>query len=124
MSIAKKKILIVEDDKNFLWILRQSFNEENFSVIYAMDGEAGLLLAQKESPDLIILDILLPKMDGITVAKSLKEKGVSSKIVFLTNLEDADHISSAIAAVGETEYIVKSDSGIDDIIARIKKKLE
>lgn len=120
---SSKKILIVEDNKDFLLILRQSLSAEDFSVIYALDGQEGLIKAEAEKPDLIILDILLPKIDGITVAKKLKEKGIESKIIFLTNLKDAEHISEAVATVGETEYIIKSDLHINDIVSRIKEKL-
>ncbi len=120
---TRKKILIVEDDKDFLLFLRQSLSGEDFSVVYAINGEEGLALAEKEKPDLIVLDILLPKMDGITVAKKIKEKGIESQIIFLTNLKDAEHISSAVDAIENTEYIIKSDFHINDIVARIKNKL-
>ncbi|MEK7659010.1 MAG: response regulator [Patescibacteria group bacterium] len=119
----RKKILIVEDNKDFLFILRQSLSMEDFSVVYALDGEEGLVMAETEKPDLIILDILLPKMDGITVAKKLKEKGANSQIIFLTDFKDAEHISNAVDAVKDTDYIVKSDLRIEDIVARIKNKL-
>lgn len=118
-----KKVLIVEDDKDFLWILRQSFSSQSFSVVYALDGEEGLATAVKERPDLIIMDIMLPKMDGITAAKKIKEQGVNSQIIFLTNFKDVDHINSVFEAVGETDYMVKSDIKIDAIIKRVKDKL-
>ena len=123
MDEINKKTLIVEDDKDFLWILRQSFDNKFFSVVYAMDGEEGLAMAEKEKPDLIIIDILLPKMDGIAMAKKIKEKGVKSQIIFLTNLKDPEHVSKALDAVGETDYIIKSDMHIDAIVDRVKDKL-
>lgn len=123
MANLDKKILIVEDDKNFLWLLRQGFIGENLSVVFALDGEDGLDMAVKEKPDLIIIDILLPKMDGITMAKKLKEKGVKSQIIFLTNLKDAEHISEAVEIVKETNYIIKSDLHIDQIVDRVKERL-
>lgn len=123
MENANKKILIVEDDKNFLWLLRQSFAGENLTVVFALDGEDGLGLAEKENPDLILIDILLPKMDGITMAKKLKEKGIKSKIIFLTNMKDPEHLSAAVEVVEETDYIVKSDLHMDQIVARVKEKL-
>lgn len=119
----QKKVLIVEDDKNFLWLLRQGFIGKNLSIIYALDGEDGLNMAEKEKPDLIVTDILLPKMDGITMAKNLKLKGVKSQIIFLTNMKDAEHISDAIEIVEETNYIVKSDMHIDQIVSIVKGKL-
>lgn len=120
---TKKKVLIVEDDKSFLWILKQSFVSEGIAVIIAEDGEQGLILAENEKPDLILLDILVPKMDGIEVAKKLKETGNKAQIMFLTNLKDAEHVSEAIGTVDKTDYIVKSDSHIDTIVKMVKNKL-
>ncbi len=118
-----KKILFVDDDKDFLWILRQSFSSQPFFVIYAVDGEEGLAMAEKEKPDLIIIDILLPKMDGITMAKKIKEKGIRSQMIFLTNLKDADHIGKVMDISADSDYIVKSDMSIDAIVDRVKNKL-
>jgi len=118
-----KKILIVEDDKNYLWLLRQSFEAEKLPVVFALDGEEGLKMAEEEKPDLILMDILMPKMDGIEVAKKLKEKGINAPIIFLTNLKDEEHISKAVEAMKETDYIVKSDVHLDQIVARVKEKL-
>ncbi len=123
MENIDKKILLVEDDKNFLWLLRQSFSGEKISVFFALDGEEGLKMAEEEKPDLILLDILLPKMDGITVAKNLKQKGIKSQIIFLTNFKDAEHISAAVEVAKETDYIVKSDLHMDQIVSRVKEKL-
>lgn len=118
-----KKVLIVEDDKDFLWILRQSFNNQPFSVVYAEDGQQGLEMAQKEKPNLIIIDIILPKMDGIEMAKQIKKKGLDSKMIFLTNLKDPTHISKVLEVVGESDYIVKADIHIDAVVDRVRKKL-
>lgn len=123
MNQEMKKILIVEDDENFLWILRQSFDNQNLIVFFATTGEDGLEIAEKENPDLIIADILLPKMDGITMAKIIKEKNIKSQIIFLTNYKDSKHITNALDAAGEADYIVKSDMHIDAIVARVKDKL-
>jgi len=123
MEKILKKVLIVEDDKDFLWILRQGFDNQDFSVIYALDGKEGLEVAVKENPDLIIVDILLPQIDGIDMVKKIKERGIASQIIFLTNFKDPDHISRALEAAGETDYIVKSDVHMDAIVERVKNKL-
>jgi two-component system response regulator VicR len=123
MSKANKKILIVEDDKSFLWILKQSFSDEGFSVSFAEDGEEGLKMVEKEKPDLILLDIMLPKMDGIKVAEKLKEKGDTTKIIFLTNLKDTEHIIQAVEKSKEIDYIIKSDMDVAQIIERVKQRL-
>jgi DNA-binding response OmpR family regulator len=120
---SDKKILVVEDDKGFLWILKEGLTVAGFLVVCAEDGEEAVKKVQEEKPDLIFLDIMLPKMDGITVAKTLKEKGVDAKIIFLTNLKDVDHISQAMDIYKNTDYIIKSDLHLDQIIARVKEKL-
>ena len=122
-SKTNKKVLIIEDDKSFLWILKQSFFDEGFLVIFAENGEEGLAMAEKENPDLIVLDIVLPRMDGISVAKKIKEKNIGCKILFLTNLKDTDHISQAMEIVGNADYIIKSDLSIDQIIKIARDRL-
>lgn len=123
MVDQKKKILIVEDSKDFLWFLRQTFDSQGFTVCYAEDGEKGLEEAEKENPDLILIDIQLPKMDGIEMAKKIKEKGLNAKMIFLTNMNDPIHISEALDAAGESDYIVKVDVNIDAVVQRVKDKL-
>jgi two-component system alkaline phosphatase synthesis response regulator PhoP len=119
-----KKILIVEDDLNYLSVLQQAFGEEGFTVVSARDGAEGLALAQTENPDLIILDIMLPKMDGIEAAKKIKESNIAVPIIFLTNLGDTNSINKAMeSAKLDLEYIVKVDVHIDKIISRVKEKL-
>jgi DNA-binding response OmpR family regulator len=122
MKKINKKILIVEDDADFLALLQERVALEGFSVFIARDGKEGLDVASKERPDLILLDILMPKMDGIEMAKRLKESGINISIIFLTNVGDVDYISKAIEA-SQSDYIVKSNISIDDIIARVKDKL-
>lgn len=118
-----KKVLIVEDDKDFLWLLRQSFNIKDIEVFYAIDGEEGLETAKKEKPDLMLIDILLPKMNGIDMAKKIKEVGMVTQMIFLTNLRDPQHISEVMSVAVGADYIVKSDMHIDAIIERVKDKL-
>jgi len=122
MTNAHKKILIVEDSKNYLWILSQALLAvEEITIATAGNGEEGLAAAEKEKPDLILLDITMPKMDGITMAKKLKEAGINTPIIFLTNMSDAKHISDA--ADTAKDYIVKADASVDDIVVRVKERL-
>jgi len=123
MAQIDKKILIVEDDKDFLWILRQSFSGEGFTVVYALDGQEGMEKAEKEKPDLILSDILMPRMDGIAMIRELKKKGISVKTIFLTNVKDADRVSEAMESMAELDYIVKSDVHVNAIIDRVKERL-
>ncbi|MBM3206301.1 MAG: response regulator [Candidatus Staskawiczbacteria bacterium] len=123
MENSSKKVLIVEDDKDFLWLLRQSFNIKDIAVFFAVDGEEGLEIVKKEKPDLVLIDILLPRMNGIEMAKKMKEDGISSQMIFLTNLRDPQHISEVMNVAVGADYIVKSDMHIDAIIERVKNKL-
>lgn len=120
MSEAKK-ILIVDDTKSYLWIISQALEGAGFIVATASNGEEGLIAVETEKPDLILLDINMPKMDGMAMSKKLKELNVEIPIIFLTNIGDMQHISDASeTAVG---YIVKSDTSTEDIVVRVKEKL-
>lgn len=121
MADAAKKILIVEDTKSYLWVLSQTLMGQGFIVSTAEDGEQGLAVAQKEKPDLILLDITMPKMDGITLSKKLKEAGIKAPIIFLTNMSDVRHISDASETA--SDYIIKSDMSVEDIAVRVKERL-
>jgi len=123
MTKINKKILIVEDEEALLSALQEKFTSEGFSVVTALDGEDGLNAAEKEKPDLILLDIVMPKIDGIAMAKKLKEAGSSIPIIFLTNLDDVKHISDAIE-VSKSDYLVKSNWNLNDIVEKVKKRLE
>jgi DNA-binding response OmpR family regulator len=121
MADISKKILIVEDSKSYLFILSQTITTAGFTVVTAENGEDGVVAAEKENPDLILLDITLPKMDGIAAAKKIKEAGVKAPIIFLTNMSDIKHISDA--AETASDYIVKSDISVEDIVVRVKERL-
>lgn len=121
MENTNKKILIVEDSKNYLWIISQALLAEGFVVATAENGEDGFSAAKKEKPDLILLDITMPKMDGIAMSKKLKEAGIEAPIIFLTNMSDVKHISEAAEIAAD--YIIKSDLSVDGIIARVKERL-
>jgi|SRR3989344_1767977 len=121
MENKQTKILIVEDSKSYQLIISQKLTEEGFIVLTAGDGEEGLSVAKKENPDLVLLDIEMPKMDGIAMSKRLKEENIKIPIIFLTNLGDLSHISDAIETA--SDYIVKSDITADGIVARIRERL-
>jgi two-component system OmpR family response regulator len=121
MADNGKKVLIVDDSKDYVWILSQKLEEQGFGVAVARNGQEGLVAAKNEKPDLILLDIEMPLMDGITMSKKMKEEGVAIPIIFLTNMSDLSHISEA--ADTATDYIIKSDLNADGIADRVKEKL-
>lgn len=124
MADAKKKVLIVEDSKSYLFIITESLRDAGIIVVTAGNGEEGLEAIASDKPDLILLDITMPKMDGITMSKKLKEIGITIPIIFLTNMSDVKHMSDALGSTASnTDYIVKADTSVDDIVARVKDKL-
>lgn len=118
------KILIIEDEASLRNAMVDFLNEENFEAIGAEDGEVGIQLAKKEIPDLILLDIILPKKDGFEVLTELKNDESTKKIpvILLTNLESPEDIEKAFAK-GVTTYLVKSNYKLEDIVKKIKETL-
>ena len=122
-----KKILIVEDEQDLCEALIDKLGREGFLPRGAKDGEEGLELALKEHPDLILLDIVMPKMDGMTMFKKLREDkwGKNVPVILLTNLSATDE--KLIKAMVENEpayYLVKSDWKINDVVEKVKETLE
>ncbi len=118
----KKKILVVEDEATLQKALTDVLTQEGYDVLSALDGMLGLELALKEKPDLILLDIILPKIDGFEVLKKLKEEGSQIPIIILTNLSDISDIQKALD-LGATTYLVKADFHLDDVLKKVKETL-
>lgn len=121
----KKTILIAEDEDAMLSALSKKFTSECFNVLEAKDGEEALSIALGKKPDLVILDIIMPKMDGIDVMKKIREDrkwGFEAPIIMLTNLSDADSVSEA-AKFGVYDFLVKTDWRLDNVVSLVKKKL-
>lgn len=123
--MAKKKILVVEDEKAFLDVLKGELEREGFEVFEAKNGEEGLKAAVVSRPDLILLDILMPVMDGVEMLKKLREDewGRNAKVITLTNLNDSEMVSKVLEQ-GSYEYFVKSDWSVEDLIKRVKEILK
>ena len=119
-----KKILMVEDEKALQSTLGELLTSEGFALAQAYDGQEGLEMAQSENPDLILLDLRLPKKDGFEVLKELKSDKKTSEIpvIIFTNLETAEDINKALEA-GATTYIVKANYGLEDILVKIKETI-
>lgn len=124
MVLKKKKILIVEDDITLLELLDVRFDQAGFFVLEAKNGEEGYELALKEHPDIILLDIIMPIMDGMTMLYELRKDcwGRNVPIIILTNLSDANYISEALKNQ-VYDFLVKSDWKLEDLVDQVKKKL-
>ncbi len=121
MTKNNKKILIVEDDEDFLFILKNKFTAEGFDIVTAKDGQDGIMVTEKEKPDLILSDVLMPKMDGITMAKTIKASNPGIPIILLTNIKDVETVMNA--PQGTFDYLIKSDTRINEIVDKAKSKL-
>ncbi len=116
-----KKILFIEDESALQRAASQVLAEEGFQVFSALDGEQGLALARREKPDMVLLDLIVPKMDGFQVLNELK-KDESTKnipVIILSNLESSGDVERALAA-GATTYLVKTNYRLDEVVEKIK----
>jgi len=126
MEKSKSKILIVEDEQDLLEALVDKFTREGFKTLEARNGEEGLERALKEHPDLILLDIVMPKMDGMTMLKNLREDawGKNVPVVLLTNLSATDvKIVRGVVEHEPSYYLVKSDWKIEDVVGKVRETL-
>lgn len=124
MADAKKKILIVEDEVALLNVLATKFAGENFEIFKAKNGEEGLIEAEKNRPDIILLDIIMPKMDGITMLKKLRETpfGRNVKVIILSNLSESAAVEESIKN-GAFDYLIKTNWNLDAVVDKVKKSI-
>lgn len=123
----KKTILIVEDDPPILRALVDKLTMEGFEILQARDGEEGLIMASNKHPDIILLDIIMPKMDGLSMMKKLRSKNVWGKsvpIILLTNLSpDDERINKSITEDAPAYYLLKPNWSMDDVVEKVRERL-
>ncbi len=124
MEAKTHTVLIVEDEADLRNALETVLSQQGFSVATAVDGEEGLAKALAEKPDLILLDIMMPKMDGITVLKNLRIDtwGAHAKVIVMTASGDFSKVAEVVE-LGGKDYVVKTDISMGEIVEKIKKKL-
>lgn len=122
---SKKKILIIEDDKILADMYAVKFKKEGFDIIETQNGFEGVELAQKEKPDLILLDIILPQMDGFSILTSFKSNDELKNIpvILLTNLGQEGDIQKG-KSLGAVDYLTKSNTTPAEVIAKVKEILK
>ncbi len=113
-------VLIIEDEQAIIDILKFNFKKEGYKVLEAMDGQTGLELALSENPDLILLDVMLPKMDGFEVCKKIREKSSVPVIMLTAREEEVDKVLGL--ELGADDYMTKPFS-IRELTARVKANL-
>jgi len=118
------KILIVEDDKFLRELIARKLTQENFEVIEAIDGEEGLKRIRDDKPDLILLDLILPGVDGFEVLSKLKEDPTlaSIPVIILSNLGQREDIEKGLK-LGAIDYLVKAHFTPNEIVDKVKAGL-
>lgn len=117
-------ILIVEDFDPIRTRLAERFKEEGFNIFEAHDGESAVNTALDAVPDIILLDIMLPKINGLDVLASLKkyDKTKSIPVIMLTNLTGSEEVAQALEQ-GVHDYLIKKDWSLDDVVRQVRYKL-
>ncbi len=120
----KTKILIVEDDEFLANIYQTKFEIEGFKVILAPDGEIALKLAKSKLPEIILLDILLPKLDGFAVLRELKKQAETKNIpiILLTNLGQKEDVQKGLN-LGAVDYLIKAHFKPSETVDKVRKVL-
>ena len=120
-----KTILFIEDESALQKAFGDILKQENYEMISALDGETGLRLVRSKKPDLILLDLILPKTHGFEVLKQLKSDPETKDIpvIVLTNLEEVGEVEKAIE-LGATTYLVKSQYSLEEVVEKIKNALD
>ncbi|MDX1535343.1 MAG: response regulator [Candidatus Spechtbacterales bacterium] len=117
-----KKILFIDDDPVLQETLATLLGQNNYELISALNGEQGLLVAKNQDPDLIILDLVLPKKDGFVVLEELKsdDETKDKQVMVLTNLDEAKDVERALN-LGAMTYLVKTNHTSEDILNKVNK---
>ncbi len=125
MTEKAKKVLVVDDEDSVREIYRHEFLNSGYTVVVAADGEEGLLKAGEEQPDIMLLDIMLPKMSGIEVLRALKENELTKKIpvLLLTNLGEETIIKEGFE-LGADGYLLKVSYTPSQVVEEVKKFFE
>ncbi|OGZ19132.1 MAG: hypothetical protein A2494_00650 [Candidatus Lloydbacteria bacterium RIFOXYC12_FULL_46_25] len=124
-ELLNKKILIVEDEAPLRNAVSDILTFEGFTVFQAKNGQEGLDIALREHPDLTLLDLMMPIMDGLTMLEKLRQDqtwGTQAAVILLTNINDPEKVAQATEA-GSYDFLVKSDWNIEDVVRKIKGRL-
>jgi DNA-binding response OmpR family regulator len=121
----KKKVLIVDDDENLRLVLKDKFSLEGFEVFEAQNGKEGLERALAMRPDVILLDVMMPVMNGLDMLKRLRMDawGKNVEVIMLTVLENAEAVAEAVTD-GSFTYFTKTDHNTEDIVNKVKEVIK
>lgn len=122
--VKKTKIAIIEDDPAIVQMYRMKFESEGYAVSTAGDGQAGLTLIEQQKPDIILLDLMMPVMDGVTMLQQLRAQpwGKGLKVLILTNVGQGD-IAEQVKGYHVEDFIIKAEMTPKQVAERVKKAL-
>src|SRR3989338_8214078 len=123
MEGRRKKVLVIEDERAMAKALELKLTHEGLECKTAIDGAAGLAMLGTEAFDLILCDLVMPKMDGFHVLEEMKVKQISTPVIVLSNLSQTEDAQKAIA-LGAEDFFIKSDTPIAQIVERVKAILQ
>ncbi len=124
MALQSKSILIVDDDRFLIDMYSLKFKEEGFTVSSAQGGEEAISKLSTEAPDVVLLDLIMPGVDGLEVLRTVREKNLAKDTTFivLSNQSQTDDIARA-KELGANHYIVKASAVPSEVVAEVRKKL-
>jgi len=119
----KKTILLVEDDPLIIRVYQKRLIDEGYKVIAAFNGEEAVAQLTREKPDLILLDLMMPKMNGVEALKAFKknEETKNIPVIILTNLEDRGEELEKAKKLGAVDYLVKSEIKLSDLSKKVRE---
>lgn len=125
LMAAKPKITVVEDDVAIVQMYRMKFEDEGYDVTTAGDGQAGLKVVEEFEPDILLLDLMMPIMDGAEMLKKLRAQpwGKNTKVIVLTNMGESE-VSPEIRKLGVVDFIVKADMTPKQVADRVSQILK
>ena len=125
MANSSRKVLIIEDDEMLAGMYSEKFTITNYNVEVAYNGSEGLKKAKEFKPDIILLDIIMPKMDGFVVLKKMKkdEELLEIPVIMLTNLGQSDDIEKA-KKLGAVDYFIKANHTPAEVIKKVEEVLK
>lgn len=117
----KKKVLVVDDDPLIIRMYEHKLSADGYQVFLAFDGQGAVVSAKENKPDLILLDLMMPKMNGVETLKFLKKEPDTKKIpvIILTNLSDNEPYLKATEELGAKDYMVKAQTSLKELSARV-----
>ena len=124
MSVQPRRILVAEDDRFLRKAAEMALKRQGYTVLTAADGEEALRAAQSELPDLILLDLIMPKVNGFDVLQALKKEAPTAKIpvIVMSNLGQDRDVQQAMGA-GAAAYFIKTDLSLQALVQRVEETL-